>query len=154
MVLVANAINVESLKTAKSSNETSGAMLSLVAMDENRMVGAIKKDVEGTVDIAALDPNLALVGVDVYLEMLDAGLFRKGLIFGRNLLGDKGNNGLQLQALQEFKVLLLWIAASIHGTGYDSAVVARREQATEASGGKSLGNGRRGAGFGLVDVLS
>ena len=150
VVLLTNSVNVSPLEPTQRGNKAPGAMLPFVAVDEDGVVGAVENNVESTVDVAALNSNSALVGIDVHLEVLDAGPFHEVAVLGRDVLGDEGDDGFEFQAFQEVKVLLLRVAAPVDGAWNYGTIIVRWKQGTQASRGNGLGNGRWGSGFGCV----
>lgn len=128
MVLVTDSLDVGTLKPTQRGNKAAGAMFSLVAVDEDRVVGAIENNIQSAVDVAALNSNGALVGIDMHLEVLDAGPFHEVAVLGWNVLGDEGDDGFELQAFQEVKVLLVRVAASVDSAWDNGAVIVGWEQ--------------------------
>jgi len=61
----------------------------LVAVNENRVIGTIEDDIQGTIDVAALHANCTFIGVDVDLKVLNAGSCHKMAVLLRKLLWNK-----------------------------------------------------------------
>jgi hypothetical protein len=160
VVLVVDAVHVGPLDSPQCSCEAARAMLALVAVDQKRVVGLVEDDVKRAVHVAALHAHSALVRIEVDLEVLNAGRLHEVAVLVRNCLRHERagqgqqcfsaircflHDGLQLQALQEFVVLRLRVAAAVDCTGQNSTVIRWREERPQPAGRDHQGDWRRSA---------
>lgn len=102
------------MNLAKAADDTAGSMLSLVAVDQDRMVSFVQDDTHGLGDLIERNFNKRLlVGSNSNLNVLDTVLLHELNVRLRVLLGDQGQNGFQLEHFEIRKVGLSGERASI-----------------------------------------
>ena len=113
-VLVEDCRQGPSLQLAQAPNQTARAMLSLVAMDEHRVISSVEHRDEGSSNLVVWDLHKGLlVARDAVLEKGDAFVIEEARILLWVLFEDQGEDAAQPERLEEFKVLLLGEAAAI-----------------------------------------
>lgn len=134
MVLLADCIHIETADPSEASNGAARTVLALVAMDHNRMVGAVHDQTKSTLHFAGVNADLAFVCADVDLEVLDSGVVHEGLVLRRNGLGHQCKDTLDFEVLDELVVGRVRVAATVDASRDDGAIVCGGDAHREAIG--------------------
>ena len=87
VILLADGVHVEAADASKACDGAAGAVLALVAVDHDGVVGAVHDQAQGSLHLARLNAHFAFVGADVDPEVLDASRVHKALVLIGDLLG-------------------------------------------------------------------
>ena len=84
------------VEKAVAGDDAAGAVLALVAVDQDGMGCGVAEDIEGVCDVLEGDPDgVGFVGGDGDLEMLDVVFFHEGDILRWAVLRHEGEDGLK-----------------------------------------------------------
>lgn len=132
VVLLADSLHVKAADPPEACNGAAGAVLALVAVDHDGVVGAVHDQAQSSLHFAGVDAHFALVCANVDSKVLDASLVHERLVLRRDGLGDQGKDALDLEILDELVVFGLRVAAAVDASRDHSTVVQRRDAHVQA----------------------